>query len=393
MTSWARQLGAISMIAGTSIGAAMVAMPISMATFGTGATVVTLIISWAGMLMASFFMLESNAFFSKSANLVTMSEYAMGKSGYWICITAYLLLLYCLNAAYLAEFSASLVGLFSGFHLDTVGALIFSVVLIFFLAPSNRSGTIATVMLWGLVLTYLMIVGALTPTINLSYSHPDNWSDIGRAFPICILAFGYQIIIPSLRRFLDDDINSLKSAIYIGSSIPLAVYLIWMLLVMYNLPATGPNSLQSIAISNSLREILPEALASQHGLDIIHPLFHWFVIFAISTSLVGASVSLFDFVRDWLKNFNQNQFIISAIAFLPPAICVLFFPKLFIIALQPAGALVGVLLMILPVLNCIGVRLKGEVSPYQVPYFTFTAPVVVLMALVMIILDIMHLSQ
>ena len=103
-----RLFSAVSMIAGTSIGAAMVAMPIYMATLGTWACFFVILVSYLAMLAASFFMLESNLSQEPGANLVSMSTDALGKTGYWICVTVYLMLLYCLNAAYLAEFSGSL---------------------------------------------------------------------------------------------------------------------------------------------------------------------------------------------------------------------------------------------------------------------------------------------
>ena len=66
------------MIAGTSIGAAMVAMPIAMAKLSTAATCLLLLLTWVSMLVASFFMLESNTYHDKHANLVTMSQKSLG---------------------------------------------------------------------------------------------------------------------------------------------------------------------------------------------------------------------------------------------------------------------------------------------------------------------------
>ena len=386
-----RLLSAVSMIAGTSIGAAMVAMPIAMAKLGTVATCVLLFMTWASMLVASFFMLESNTYHDKHANLVTMSQKSLGQPGYWLCVTAYLLLLYCLNAAYLAEFSSGLMGVFSTHDLPSVLFLAAGLAFVFFLSPSKWSGQISQLMLWSLCLIYVVIVGLLAGTANTSNVHPSDWSEAAGAFPICILAFGYQIIIPSLRRFLDDDITLLRRAIYVGSFIPLIVYLAWMLLVMFNMPYAGEGSLQSIANNISLRDDLPGLLAGYTGIGLLEPAFNWFVIFAVSTSLFGASVSLFDFVKDWLKHFDMTKSLIALIAFLPPAVCVLFFPKLFMIALRPAGLLVGVLLMLLPVANCVAARIKKMQGLYQVPLIIPAALFVSLTAFFMIMWDVGHL--
>lgn len=386
-----RLLSAVSMIAGTSIGAAMVAMPIAMAKLGTVATCVLLLLTWVSMLVASFFMLESNTYHDKHANLVTMSQKSLGSLGYWLCVTAYLLLLYCLNAAYLAEFSAGLMGAFALTDLPSVLFLAAGLAFVFFLAPSRWSGQISQVMLWALCLIYFLIVSLLFGPADTNNIHPSDWGEAVGAFPICILAFGYQIIIPSLRRFLEDDIILLRRAIYIGSFIPLLVYLAWMLLVMFNMPSVGDGSLQSIANNSSLRDDLPLLLARHTNIKLLEPAFNWFVIFAVSTSLFGASVSLFDFVKDWLKRFDLTKSLVAVIAFLPPAVCVLFFPKLFMIALRPAGLLVGVLLMLLPVANCIAARSKNMKGLYQVPLMVPGALFVCVTAGCMILLDVVKL--
>jgi amino acid permease len=120
-------------------------------------------------------------------------------------------------------------------------------------------------------------------------------------------------------------------------------------------------------------------------------LFNAFVMFAIGSSLIGVSVSLFDFVKDWLKHHHQSQIMVAMIAFLPPVLSVLFYPKLFILALRPAGILVAVLLMILPVLNCYGLRSKGKTGTYRIQQFNVLMVFVLLSAVFMIILDMMHL--
>ncbi|MDA9832000.1 hypothetical protein N9C31_00015 [Gammaproteobacteria bacterium] len=386
MTINQRLFSAISMIAGTSIGAAMVAMPVYMASLGTVACFFVLLISYLAMLAASFFMLESNLSHEPGSNLVSMSTSALGRSGYWLCVTIYLMLLYCLNAAYLSELSEAMVASFD-IPGHQVFALFFSVAVLYFIVPFAWAGRIASYLLWGLMVTYGLIIGLLSIKIDL-YTHPSIWSQAPGALFICILAFGYQIIIPSLRRFLKNDVRLLKKAIYIGSSIPFFVYLIWMMVFMLNMPSEGPFSLSTIVGNSSIREQLPHLLASKTGISQLPALFNAFILFAIGSSLIGVSISLFDFIKDWLKQVNQSQVLISVIAFSPPVLSVLFYPKLFMMALRPAGTLVSILLMILPVLNCFFLRVQGKTGSYRIKYFKTLAAFVLFSAIFTILWDL-----
>jgi hypothetical protein len=60
-------------------------------------------------------------------------------------------------------------------------------------------------------------------------------------------------------------------------------------------------------------------------------------------------------------------------------------------ALRPAGILVAVLLMILPVLSCMGLRVKRKTGVYRIRYFKVLAVFVLLSAGFMIVLDLMRL--
>lgn len=383
------------MIAGTSVGAAMVAMPITTAKFGTVPTIILILVSWLAMIFASLYMLEANLRHDRGANLITMAQSSLGRPGYFLCVSIYLMLLYCLNAAYLSELSRSVFDLFSlffdSFSVSLSVVVVTALLICLFVLSSNMVGYLTQALMIGLILSYGVIAVVLTPTMDLINVQPTHWGEIGVAFPIIILAFGYQIIIPSLRRFLDDDVSALKTSIYIGSFVPVIIYVFWMLLVMLNLPTEGPLALDTIAKSTSLVDKLPGHLMKITGSHLIIPSCYFFVLFAIATSMIGASISLFDFVDDWLQSWRLSKFNLAVISILPPMLIVLFYPKVFILALKPAGALVGLLLMILPALMCLAARYQNAPSPYQVGGGIWPAMFVMLLAIIMIFLDAAHL--
>jgi len=95
-------VGGILLIAGTSIGAGLLALPVETATYGFFPSVIILSICWLATLFAAFFMLEANLWLPAESNLISMAKETLGKPGQVLAWVSYLLLLYALMVAYLS---------------------------------------------------------------------------------------------------------------------------------------------------------------------------------------------------------------------------------------------------------------------------------------------------
>ena len=95
-------LGATLLIAGTSIGAAMIALPISLYQYGMLVSVGIFGFIWIMTLAAGFLIAQVNLGFTDDSNLISMAEDILGDKARWFMIFMYLMLLYSLGAAYLS---------------------------------------------------------------------------------------------------------------------------------------------------------------------------------------------------------------------------------------------------------------------------------------------------
>ena len=125
-------LGGALLIAGTCIGAGMLALPVAMAPAGFYPSVALLGLCWFIMFYTGLLILEANINLPAGANFISMSKATLGKSGTVVTWFTYLLLLYSLMAAYLVGSGELLVtALHTLFKLQVhewVGALLLIVV-------------------------------------------------------------------------------------------------------------------------------------------------------------------------------------------------------------------------------------------------------------------------
>lgn len=350
-------LGALLLIAGTSIGAGILALPASTAPYGFLPAALLFFTCWAVMIYSALLIMEITHWTKPDSNLITMASETLGSWGKAFAWISYLLLLYCLMAAYLGGMN-SLITITAETFLHQhiypwAGSITLIVIfgIIIYLGP-RPIDYINRLLVIGLVLSYGAIVFLATPhikTTNLSHIHfPNLWM----ALPIIITAFGFHIIIPSLRTYLKDDIKHLKKAIVVGSILTLLIYLAWEAIIMGVIPAKGTHGLIAMLKSGQPAIDITRSLHTIIGNPWLDEISKFLAFFMISTSFIGVSFSLFDFLSDGLhiKKTKLGRFSTALITFIPPLLFMLLYPRGFIIALGYAGVFVAVLLIILPAL-------------------------------------------
>ncbi|MGD2170396.1 MAG: aromatic amino acid transport family protein [Chlamydiota bacterium] len=350
-----RFFGSVLLIAGTSIGAAMLALPIKSGFAGFFPSIAALPILWLFFLITAFLILDVNLSIEGETNMVSMAEKTLGIVGKVVCWVVYLLLLYSLTSAYISGSAP----VFSEFFKWSTGLnlpeWISPLLIIGFFGTFVYHGTkwvdyINRFFMIGLAITYFMIVVFGPSQINTKLlSHYDPKA-ILVAIPLLFTSFGYHIIIPSLTTYERHNTSKLRLTILVGSLIPLLVYFLWEFFVMGLVPLSGSE--------NSLVQAFNEGAPSTKPLVqlINHPVAElgarFLAFFAIVTSFLGVSLSLRDFLRDGLKlkSGKKGRLMACVLTFAPPLIFVLSYPRAFIIALQYAGLFVAILLGILPAL-------------------------------------------
>ena len=345
-------IGAIFIVSGTTIGAGMLGMPPATGYIGFIPAIIAFIVCWLIMLVSAYFFLDVNLSIKGEVNLISMSRHTLGIGGQalsWVC---YLLLLYTLTAAYIAGSAPLFQSLIEFlFHRSLPNWLSF------FALPCLFGGfvylgtlgvdLINRLLIVGLILSYLLLTGFLPKHLDLALLSYINFKPMLLALPLIIAAFGYHIVIPSLTTYLQHDRKKLRRILLIGSLLPLVIYVLWELFVLGIVPLEGRFSLSQAWIN---------------GQSATYPLTHiittpWiktgascFAFFAITTSFLGVTLSLSDFLTDGfkIKKSWEGRLLAFLLTFVPPLIFVFTYPQGFLIALNYAGALVAILLIFLP---------------------------------------------
>lgn len=337
--------GAILLVAGTTIGAGMLALPVTTGLAGFFPSLVLMTFLWLYLLLTAFYLLEVNLRMKGESNLISMVKKTLGGKGEvvaWIC---YLALLYSLIAAYMVGCSQILNDMFG----VVVPRAVWPLVIFLFFGTFVYFGTrvvdhLNRLLMLGLAIAYVALIGFGIFHVDLSLLMHRDWTLFSSALPVMVTSFGYHIIIPSLTTYLEHDSAKLKKAILIGSFIPLMVYLLWQFLAMGVIPVEGERGLRAAA-SSGLQATL--CIKEIIGSSCVTVAARAFSFFAIVTSLLGVSLSLSDFLADGLK-IKRTHLGILLLTFIPPLLFALFYPKGFILALRYAGIFVVVLLMLLP---------------------------------------------
>ncbi|MDU1923685.1 aromatic amino acid transport family protein, partial [Enterobacter sp.] len=97
-----RTLGSIFIVAGTTIGAGMLAMPLAAAGVGFGVTVVLLGGLWALMCYTALLLLEVYQHVPADTGLGSLAARYLGRYGQWITGFSMMFLMYALTAAYIS---------------------------------------------------------------------------------------------------------------------------------------------------------------------------------------------------------------------------------------------------------------------------------------------------
>ncbi len=349
-------IGSILIVAGTTIGAGMLAMPIISANVGFGFISLVLICIWFTMFYTATILVDVYKYNSPNDGLNTLSLKYLGKAGAIVTAFCMLILMYALVSAYITgggEILRSNLELWLGSEVSPqASAVLFAILFGGIIAFGTRLVDISTKIVFTIKLIFLCIViGLLLPTIETEYlKHvPNNAISVLAAIPVIFTGFGFCVVIPSLVKYLDGNIKQLKWVFFIGSALPLVIYLIWELTILGNIQSSVFNA---ILQENSGLEGLLKAIRVVHDSNIIKISFTIFAAAALLTSFWGVALALLDYIKDLGRNksYIRHNFSALLLTFIPPLLFALFYPDGFVIALGYASIPLVILALTLPML-------------------------------------------
>ena len=344
-------LGSTLIIAGTTIGAGMLALPLASAGIGFSTSLAIMLVLWALMTYTALLMLELHQHAPANATLHTLANQFLGPKGKWVASVAMLFLFYALCAAYIAGGGAQFgqrIGQFTGLELSgPASTVIFTLIVGLIVTIGTRTVDHINRLLFTIKLVAMAVVlFFLAPNVTESYllNMPLQQGLIVAAIPVIFTSFGFHGSIPAIVNYLDGDTRSLRKAIVFGSAIPLIIYLFWQVVTL------GVVSQQVLSESRGLGALI-SSLAEKIHFSQLSQVIGIFADLALLTSFLGVSLGLFEFLGDSInKNAQKQNRVLSAlITFVPPMCFALFYPQGFIMALGYAAIALAVLAIFLPV--------------------------------------------
>ena len=351
-----KTFGSALIIAGTTIGAGMLAMPLTSAGIGFGYTVFLLVGLWALLVYSGLLFVEVYQTADRlNDGVATLAEKYFGITGRVLATFSLLILLYALSAAYITGGGSLLSGLPTAFGFESLSSelsiILFTVVLGAFVVVGTRGVDGATRILFiGKLIAFAFVLFMMLPKVSVDnlMALPLNYAFVISAAPIFFTSFGFHIIMGSVNSYLDGSVTQFRKAILIGTAIPLIAYLIWQLATHGVL---SQNEFATLLKQDATLNGLVKATSQITGNTVLGEMVRIFSTLALITSFLGVAMGIFEGVGDLLKRVQlpNNRLILTPLTFIPPLAFALFYPNGFITALGYAGLLFAFYGLVLPI--------------------------------------------
>lgn len=353
-TSIYKLISTMFLVSGTSIGGGMLAMPLAANQSGIIPATLVLFAAWAFMTITALILLEVSLWVKKDCHIITLTGQFLGPLGKAIAWVTYLFIAYFSLSAYISgggdilEKIHTLLTDSNFFHLfyPIAFIILFGIVVEI---SSKAVSLLNSTLFWGMIITYVLLIAIGLPNVesqNLAFASFENALSI---MPIFLTAFSFQMIVPSLSSFLKYDAKALKLAIVGGTSLSFVFYFVWIFVVLGTTdPASGNLMVEAYASGR-----LPISSFSNSDVQFFNSCMQVFSFFALTTSYLGISWGLFDFLADGLqvKKIGKNRLWLWLLVTVPAFLISLVNSRAFIGALEITGAYGDTILNgILPVL-------------------------------------------
>lgn len=354
--SQSKTIGCMLMIAGTALGAGMLALPLVSAGSGFVMAFIALICLWALMCYTALLTLEVNIHFPVGTSFGTMAAQTLGSWGKWVASAAMMLLFYSLTAAYISG-GATLFSEISHHYLALhapvkLCAVLFTLVFAAIIYWKTKAVDYVNRVLFTIKVGVLIIaVSAMLTHVkyNLLVDLAHHPLYVWAALPVMFTAFGFHGSIPSMLKYLGHDVQKLRIIFIIGSVIPLVIYIFWLVVTMGVLPLTGANSFYTVAQHEGSVGLFTIELSRVFHNHYIVIAINLFSNIAVTTSFLGVGLGLFDYFCDILRQVSDRRREWAAvITFVPPLVFALIYPGGFIFALGFAAIYLAILAVLLP---------------------------------------------
>ncbi len=335
VTQRSRLLGVVT-VAGASIGAGMLAMPLVSAGMWFPLTLVSLVVVWWVSYCSAMLVVNIGIDFEPGASFATYVRAILGPR--WSAATDLSVgaLLYTLMYAYISGGSSVLAGAMG--WPDPWGQRLAAIVLCSAVAWFAWRGGVTVARLCLLLLlimavAFLVSVSDLLATVDVPALLLHEWhfsAFVAIALPVFLTSFGFSAVVPSLVVVYGPDRPRLRYSVLAGSLLALAAYVLWCAAVFGQLDRPWFMGASERGDVSGLVQALGDSGTRS-------TLISTFSFFAVLSSFFALALSLTDFLWDLIGRTRVRRWHAVALALLPPLVLSSTFPRGFVPAIGFAG--------------------------------------------------------
>ncbi|WP_165174791.1 aromatic amino acid transport family protein [Desulfovibrio sp. ZJ369] len=369
-------LGGTMLVAGTAIGAGMLALPMISAGMWFFWSVALLLVSWFCMLRSSQALLEINLHFEPGNSFHTLVRELLGP--FWSALNglAVAFVLYTLVYAYVSGGGSvlrqGLAPVLGSEPPRLLASLIFALLLAACVWWSSRVvDRLSVLLMGGMALSFLLSVSEMITRIRPAtlldlHGSGGQMIFVWGAVSTYLTSFCFHSSVPSLVKYLGKEPRTINACLRYGTLIALSCYLLWILAADGTIPREQFKAV--IAAGGNVGDLVAAA-GNNLGSGLTLRLLEAFSLLAVATSFLGAGLGLFDYMAD-LCNFDDSRLGRTKtllITFAPPMFCGLIWPDGFLPAIGWAGLAASVWSVFVPALLLRAGRRRFGRRGYRAP--------------------------
>ena len=330
-------VGAATLVAGTAIGAGILALPavcgpagfVAAGTALTGAAAFSVLTGLMVAEVAVNTMCELGT--GRGVSLGSMARRTLGEGGAVVVSLTYAFLHYALLVAYISKAGETL-EVATGAPLPATAAGFTAALGLLCYAASPPALDAANSLLVGAVgVSFLGLLATAASGVDVAALGEAHWDQVPQALPIIALSFVFQNVVPVIASSLEGDAAKIRTAILAGVGIPWLMFMAWTAAILGSTGGgeLGADPLTAIRAAGPLSGLLVDS----------------FSLLAVATSFIGFVLGLTEFVAEALQlPVGSGKAVPYAATLLPPLALALTFPGVFYRALDFAGTY-GVLVL------------------------------------------------
>lgn len=344
-------LGSTALIAGTTVGAGILALPTVTLPSGVAPSTVLLIAVWLYALISGLLIAEVSLDVMRkegaNSSFLAMVENILGKPGAILAGGAYLFLHYALLVAYIAQGGEILLRALPLHLPNWAGATIFALLFggIMYFGRPKLIEKLNSALVFVVIASFAGLLFLASRQVNLPQFVFQDWTKLTAAIPVMLVALFYHNVIPVITIQLEGDERKVKQSIFFGSLIPLIMFIAWNAVI---LGSVNFELLQEFTGAEKFEPL--ENLRNGSGGNLLGIIVSIFSEFAIITSFIGFFYGLLNFINNVVKVTTARIWQYGFVLF-PPMCLALLNPNIFLNALESAGAFcISILGAIIPAL-------------------------------------------